>query len=218
MNFKKGKKRKRNDPIRLYEFKYYCRIKPTVKFFFSYQIYFPLMAATNFARKKQNKTKAGTILYREYSYSCLCEVSLPVLGNGFPAHFCADLWGCLGAPQSGQDPLGGPSLAQSRGGTGTSQTPPELAAPPCGRSWLAPRPAPSPCRPAVLPASAALQSPTPVLRPVSRHGCALAAPLPARPERPLRASRAALRPVSAGAAWGAGSRGCGVRGMGLWVW
>lgn len=133
-------------------------------------------------------------------------------------HISVRIFGVFGCSTKRSGPSGGPSHAQSGGETGTSQTPPELAAPPCGRSWLAPRPAPSPRRLAVLPAIAALQSPTPVLRPVSRHGCALAAPLPARPERPLRSSRDALRPVSAGAAWGADSRGCGVRGMGLWVW
>lgn len=178
------------------------------------------MVATNFARKKKIKQKAGTILYREYSYSCLCEVSLPVLGNGFPAHFCADLWGVWALHKAVRTLWG--ALPRSVPGRDGDVTDPARAGGPALRPQLAgpeARPvAPPSRRPAVLPASAALQSPTPVPRPLSSHGCALAPPLPARPERPLRSSRAALRPVSAGAAWGAGSRGCGVRVMGLWVW
>lgn len=166
--------------------------------------------------KNKIKQKAGTILYREYSYSWLCEVSPPVLGNGFPARFCADLWGVWVLHKAVRTLWGGgedrvsPRSVPGRDGDGSD---PARAGGPSRRPQLAVPQGP-PRRPAVPPASAALQGPSPVLRRLSHHGCALAAPLPARPERPLRASPSALRPVSAGPAWGAGSRGRGVPEMG----
>lgn len=80
---------------------------------------------------------------------------------------------------------------------------------PAARSWLSPRPAPPSLRPARVRCRAGAQSSA---RPVSRHGCALAPPLPAPP---FRATPAALRPVSAGPAWGAGSPGRGVQWWGV---
>lgn len=83
------------------------------------------------------------------------------------------------------------------------------------RSWLSPRPAPPSRRPPLGHPPARTREPaSPVRRRPSRHGCPPAPPLPSCPERPLGDTPAALRPVSAGPAWGTGSRSGRALGMG----
>lgn len=116
-----------------------------------------------------------------------------------------------------------PSLSPAAGRGGRTGRRAEPGADPARAGGTALRPAVGcprgpPHRPAVrpplCPPAPAAEPASPVRRRPSRHGCAPAPPLPARPESPLGATPAALRPVSAGTAWGTGSRGGGALGMG----